>query len=63
MSSAGRYLFIAIWQLGAIATAIYLIFLDGYNYTWWNWILAVPISLFLAEIWPLYWLLIRPLMH
>lgn len=52
-----------LWQIGAIATAIFLIFFDGYKYNWWNWIIAVPLNLFLAEIWPIYWLIIRPIMH
>jgi len=47
------------WQIGSIITAI-LLFTDGTNWTWWNWIVIVTINLFLAEIWPLYWLLIRP---
>lgn len=42
------------------ATQIFLIFFDGYVYTWWNWIIAIPISLFLGEIWPIYWLILRP---
>jgi len=38
-----------------IATMVYLTFLDGYAYTWWNWIIALPVNLFLSTIWPLYW--------
>lgn len=49
-----------VYQPVAIGTAIYLIFFDGYVYTWWNWIIAVPISIFLGEIWPIYWAIIRP---
>lgn len=55
-----RLILILIWQLGSIATFIKLTFLDGYVYTWWNWIIAVPVNAFLAEIWPIYWLIIRP---
>lgn len=50
-----------IWQAGALSTFLFLTFLDGTHYNWWNWLLIVPINLFLAEIWPLYWLLLRPL--
>lgn len=50
-----------IWQLGSIATFVKLTFFDDYNYTWWNWIIAIPVNMFLSEIWPLYWLIIRPL--
>lgn len=42
--------------LGADAvTFIYLTFFDGYVYTALNWIIAVPINMFLAMIWPIYW--------
>jgi hypothetical protein len=56
-----RLILILIWQLGSIATFIQLTFLDGYVYTWWNWIIAIPVNLFLAEIWPIYWIILRPL--
>jgi len=52
-----------IYQLGALATLAKLTFFDGYVYTWWNWIIALPVNVFLSEIWPLYWLIIRPLMR
>lgn len=48
------------WQIGSLATLVYLLAFDGVRYTWWNWLVIVPINLFLAEIWPLYWLIIRP---
>ena len=38
-----------------IATFIYLTFFDGYIYNAWNWLIAVPINLFIAQIWPIYW--------
>lgn len=50
-----------ICQLGALATLVKLTFFDGFNYTWWNWIIALPVNLFLSEIWPIYWLIIRPI--
>lgn len=53
--------FIWIWQIGSLATFIYLAFFDGYRYNSWNWLIAIPVNMFLAEIWPIYWLLIRPL--
>ena len=43
-------------------TFAYLTFFDGYVYTWWNWLVAVPINLFLSTIWPIYWLILRPLL-
>lgn len=48
------------YQLGALATFVYLAWFDA-SYTWWNWIIIVPVSAFLAAIWPLYWLVILPL--
>ncbi len=53
---------IAIWQLGSLATFVYLTFFDGYDYNAWNWIIAVPINFFLGEIWPIYWIILRPLL-
>lgn len=53
---------IALFLLGDLATFVYLTFFDGYVYTAWNWLIAVPINLFLASIWPLYWAILRPLL-
>jgi len=36
-------------------TFIYLMFFDGYVYNAWNWIFALGINAFLAQIWPIYW--------
>ena len=44
---------------GSFGTTFFLTFLDGYVYNAWNWIIAVPINLFLGSIWPLYWGLLR----
>ena len=43
-----------------MGTFIYLTFFDGYVYNGWNWLVAVPVNLFLANIWPIYWLILRP---
>jgi hypothetical protein len=61
MGRAGVIAFI-VWQFGSVATFIKLTFFDGYIYTWWNWIIVVPINLFLGEIWPIYWAILRPLL-
>lgn len=47
---------------GDIATMVYLIFFDGYSYTWWNWLIAVPVDFILGSLWPIYWVILRPLM-
>lgn len=48
-----------IYFIGIIVTEVYLTFLDGYVYTWWNWIVALPANTFLATIWPIYWAILR----
>ena len=48
-------LFMVIWLGGSAATFVFLTFLDGYVYNAWNWLVAIPVNLFLASIWPLYW--------
>ena len=53
---------LAAHLIASTATQIFLIFFDGYRYTAWNWLIAVPINLFLGEIWPIYWLILRPLL-
>jgi len=51
----------AAYSIAGTATFVFLTFFDGYAYTAWNWIIVVPINAFLSTIWPLYWLLLRPL--
>ncbi|MFT3806079.1 hypothetical protein [Arenimonas sp.] len=53
----------AVYWIGDAATVIYLTFFDGYNYTWWNWLIAVPVNIFLGFIWPIYWGILAPLHH
>ena len=54
----------AYW-LGSAATFVYLTFFDDFTWTWWNWILVIPINTFIASIWPIYWLVLHwlPLYH
>lgn len=49
------------YHLGALATFGKLTFFNGYVYNWWNWIIAIGVNGFLAEFWPIYWLILRPL--
>ncbi len=51
--------FWAIYSLCSAFTFIFLMFLDGYVYTWWNWAIALPINAFLAAVWPIYWGILR----
>jgi hypothetical protein len=41
------------------ATFVFLTFFDGYAYNSWNWLIAVPINVFLGTIWPIYWGILR----
>lgn len=55
-----RIIFI-IYQAMAILTLLKLTFWDDYPYNGWNWLIAVPVNFFHAEIWPVYWLILRPI--
>jgi hypothetical protein len=55
-------LLLGLYITGDVATLLYLTFFDGYIYTWWNWLIVVPINIFLGTIWPIYWLVLRPLL-
>lgn len=48
-------LLMPIWMVGNIGTFVFLTFFDGYDYSWWNWIIAIAVNEFLAMIWPVYW--------
>jgi hypothetical protein len=52
----------ASYNLVALASFIKLTFFDEYVYNSWNWLIAIPVNFFLSEIWPIYWLIIRPIM-
>lgn len=59
-SRATRPLLIG-YEVAALATFVFLTFFDGYPYNWWNWLVAVPVNFFLSAIWPIYWMILRPL--
>ncbi|KDA03726.1 hypothetical protein HOC_04577 [Hyphomonas oceanitis SCH89] len=54
-------LLMLIYNVGAIGTFVFLTFFDGYRYNAWNWIIAIPVKMFMAGIWPIYWIIIRGL--
>jgi len=56
-----RSVLLVAYVVGDIATFVFLMFFDGYHYTWWNWILVVPLNLLISTFWPIYWLVLRPL--
>lgn len=49
----------ALYQAAFLYTFAFLTFFDGIRYNWWNWFFIVPINLFLAQIWPIYWGIVR----
>ena len=51
----------AAYWIGNVGTFIFLTFFDDYRYTWWNWMIAIPANEFLAFIWPIYWIVLRPI--
>lgn len=51
-----------LYEIGSIATFLNLTFFDGYKYTAWNWLIAIPVNFFLGQIWPIYWAILRPVM-
>jgi hypothetical protein len=59
MGKSIAWVWMPLYFLGDTATFIYLVFFEGYSYTWWNWIIAVPVDFFLACIWPIYWVVLR----
>jgi hypothetical protein len=50
-----------VYWLGNLATFVKLTFFAGYHYTWWNWLIAIPINEILAAMWPIYWAILYPL--
>lgn len=62
MGEKGSLILWGLYALADLATFIYLTFFDGYVYNAWNWIIAIPVNFFLATIWPIYWLVLKPLL-
>ena len=56
-----RWSFVLFWAYAAISalTFLYLMFLDGFIYTTWNWLWRIPLIVIYAVVWPLYWLVLR----
>jgi len=56
MNFAGFFAQVAVlvYTCIGLGTFVFLTFFDGYTYTWWNWLIAVPLNIFMAHIWPIY---------
>jgi hypothetical protein len=52
---------VILYEAAFLYTFVQLTFFDGYVYNWWNWLIAIPVNVFLAQIWPIYWLILRPI--
>ena len=50
-----------VYLAGNFATFLYLCWED-WPFSWWNWIVLIPLNELLAAIWPIYWLVLRPLL-
>jgi hypothetical protein len=48
-----------LWALGSVLTFVFLTFFDGYIFTAINWLIVIPINLFLGSIWPIYWAILH----
>lgn len=48
-----------IYKIGGFATFAYLTAMDAADFNAWNWIIIIPVNIFLGAIWPLYW----PFLH
>lgn len=53
---------VIMYQVGLVGTWVFLMFFDGKSYQWWGWILAAGINGAIASFWPVYWIIIRPVM-
>lgn len=60
MKNALVALLIPVYVIGDVVTFGKLTFFDCYAYTWWNWIIAVPLNFILSSLWPIYWGVLRP---
>ncbi len=52
--------FVWTWQIAATVTLTYLLVQDWPTLNWWNWLIIFPADVFLSEIWPIYWAVLRP---
>lgn len=49
------------YEIAGWATFAKLTFFDDYVYTWWNWMIALPVNVLDGQLWPFYWGIYRPL--
>jgi hypothetical protein len=61
VNTIGMQIISGSYAIGYIATFVKLTWYDGYIYNAWNWLIAIPVNFAMAGVWPLYWLMIKPL--
>lgn len=61
MKSTIGMVLMALWVVSAPIYFVYLTFFAGFRYTWWNWIIVVPINAVLSAAWPVHLLVLQPL--
>jgi hypothetical protein len=49
------------YQLIALATFIWITFFDPMPSVWWRQAVTAAVNCCLSEIWPAYWIILRPL--
>ncbi len=49
------------YELAVLATLVWLTADSWPRLNWWNWLIVLPINVLLAQIWPLYWGIIKPI--
>ncbi|MGH6973043.1 MAG: hypothetical protein ACRED6_00295 [Stellaceae bacterium] len=45
---------VSIYEAVAWVAFGFLTFFDHYSYNAWNWVVALPVNVFLSQIWPIY---------
>jgi len=48
-----------IYNIAGFATFAYLTAMDAADLNAWNWIVIIPVNIFLGTIWPLYWAILH----
>lgn len=61
LSAGIPFAFYWIYQLAGFATFAFLMSEDSADFNAWNWIVIIPVNIFLSTIWPVYWVILRPL--
>ena len=59
--NARQAVFIGIWLFVLTDTFTFIILMvwDRPFLNAWNWLIIIPVNLFLAQIWPIYWAILH----